>query len=262
MMEMLAIDKVNLRPGQFIPPLLESLITAAQRGDDLAPCIESVVASFGFDSFEYGVSAAPHPDKAAVNYYYSTMRDWSKRYGDRGYIEIDPRIFMTCQSSIPMVWDQSSMCKFGGTVECFIEDARAHGIASGVCFMWHGPYDMGMVVALNSRICANDEIRLKAINRNIPDIVMFGHYFHEIFMLPALTFGRQPTTPLKTLSKRERECLDLAARGMTTRDISTKLEISARTVQFHFERIFSKLGAANRQEAIARGIQTGIVRGR
>ena len=47
---------------------------------------------------------------------------------------------------------------------------------------------------------------------------------------------------------------------MTTKDISITLAITSRTAQFHFERIFSKLGAANRQDAIARGVQTGLVR--
>jgi DNA-binding CsgD family transcriptional regulator len=262
MMEMLAIDRVNLRRGQFVPPLLETLVAAVQRGDDLVAAVQAVVTSFGFDSFEYGVSAAPHADKGAVYYYYSTMDAWNRRYGDLGYIEIDPRIFLTCKSSVPMVWDQASMRKFGPAVDAFLDDALAHGIASGVSFMWHGPYDMGMVVALNSKVPLNDEIRVTAINRNLPDIVMFGHYFHEMFMLPALTLGREPTPPMKPLSNRERQCLDLAARGMTTRDISVKLDISARTVQFHFAKIFDKLGAANRQEAIARGVQTGIVRGR
>ena len=49
---------------------------------------------------------------------------------------------------------------------------------------------------------------------------------------------------------------------MTTDDISLKLDISSRTVQFHFDSIRSKLGAANRQEAIALGVQTGHRSGR
>ena len=38
-----------------------------------------------------------------------------------------------------------------------------------------------------------------------------------------------------------------------------KLGISERTVQFHFDGIRSKLGAANRQEAIAKAIAAGII---
>ena len=46
---------------------------------------------------------------------------------------------------------------------------------------------------------------------------------------------------------------------MTTEDIAIKLEIKSRTVQFHFDSIRTKLGAANRQEAIALAVQSGVV---
>jgi LuxR family transcriptional regulator len=89
---------------------------------------------------------------------------------------------------------------------------------------------------------------------------MFGHYFHEIFMRSVIEVGVAPRMAGAPLSKRERECLALAANGLTTYDIALKLEIRARTVQFHFDSIRSKLGAANRQEAVAIGVQGGIVR--
>jgi len=91
---------------------------------------------------------------------------------------------------------------------------------------------------------------------------MFGHYFHEIFMRAIVT--QQVVSPLSVirLSKREHQCLTLAANGLTTGDISTKLRISARTVQFHFDTVRSKLGAANRQEAIALAVTHGIIQPR
>lgn len=262
MLEPLVIGKANVRQGQPVPPFLDSLVAAASRGESLVPYIQSIVSSFGFDSFEYGVSTMPHADKDSLAYIYSTIPDWSIRYDKMGYIEADPRMFLTCTSAVPLIWDQSNIRRFGPQVTRFLDDALAHGLASGVSFMWHGPYGTGMAVGLNSRIPFNDEIRVKSITRNLPDIVMFGHYFHEVFVLPALSVGKEPPTPFKRLSRRERQCLDLAARGMTTRDISTKLDITSRTVQFHFTRIYDKLGAANRHEAIARAVQTGIVRGR
>ncbi|HTP99299.1 MAG TPA: autoinducer binding domain-containing protein, partial [Casimicrobiaceae bacterium] len=156
MMEFLSINKINLRPNQPVPPLLESLLQAARRGEELVPYVLSIAASFGFDSFEYGVSGTPHPDKNGLTYYYSTMPDWIVRYDRMGYIEIDPRVFLTCKSAIPLIWDQSNLRKFGSNVDAFLDDAIAHGIASGVSFMWHGPYDTGMAVTLNSRVKLND----------------------------------------------------------------------------------------------------------
>ena len=67
------------------------------------------------------------------------MPDWIEHYGRMGYVEIDPRMFLTCKSAVPLVWDQASLRDIGPRVDAFLDDARRHGIASGVSFMWHGP---------------------------------------------------------------------------------------------------------------------------
>jgi DNA-binding CsgD family transcriptional regulator len=260
MFELVPVVDVSLHSGRYVPPLLESLVATARRGESLAPHVTSIAASFGFESFEYGAAMGPRPDRDGDNYAYTTVPEWTTHYGRMGYIETDPRIFLSCKSAVPMVWDQGSVRGLGPRVDAFVEDARRHGIASGVSFVWRGPHDVHVAVAFNSSIEANDDIRTKAINRNLSDIFMFGRYFHELFMAAALDRRRGAPAPLPSLSTRERECLTLAANGLTTKDISHKLDISSRTVQFHFERIYSKLRASNRQEAVARGVQTGIVR--
>ncbi|MGZ8579589.1 MAG: LuxR C-terminal-related transcriptional regulator, partial [Actinomycetota bacterium] len=66
----------------------------------------------------------------------------------------------------------------------------------------------------------------------------------------------QRATPL---SKREREILQKVADGSTTRQVATELGISPHTVKTHLERIFEKLGANDRAQAVAIAIRTGIV---
>ena len=61
------------------------------------------------------------------------------------------------------------------------------------------------------------------------------------------------------LSKREREILQRVADGATTRQVATDLGISPHTVKTHLERIFEKLGANDRAQAVAIAIRTGIV---
>src|SRR4029453_5278688 len=56
-----------------------------------------------------------------------------------------------------------------------------------------------------------------------------------------------------------REVLRNVAHGLTTDDIAGRLAISERTVQFHLDAVRTKLGASNRQEAVALGIQRGLV---
>jgi DNA-binding NarL/FixJ family response regulator len=61
------------------------------------------------------------------------------------------------------------------------------------------------------------------------------------------------------LSKREREILQKVADGSTTRQVATELGISPHTVKTHLERIFEKLGANDRAQAVAIAIRAGIV---
>jgi DNA-binding NarL/FixJ family response regulator len=71
------------------------------------------------------------------------------------------------------------------------------------------------------------------------------------------TFIEEPrSTPL---SKREREILQKVADGATTRQVASDLGISPHTVKTHLERIFEKLGANDRAQAVAIAIRTGIV---
>ena len=62
------------------------------------------------------------------------------------------------------------------------------------------------------------------------------------------------------LTEREREVLDLLAKGLRNKEIAEKLFISERTVKFHVGIIFQKLGVSNRAEAVSKAIQTGLVK--
>jgi DNA-binding NarL/FixJ family response regulator len=61
------------------------------------------------------------------------------------------------------------------------------------------------------------------------------------------------------LSPRELEVLDLAAKGLRNKAIADKLGISIRTVEGHFNSIFSKLGVSSRMEAILEAMSRHLV---
>jgi len=60
------------------------------------------------------------------------------------------------------------------------------------------------------------------------------------------------------LTGREREVLDLIARGLDNAQIATKLSVSAKTVRNHINSIFAKLGTPNRAQAIVRAREAGF----
>ena len=68
---------------------------------------------------------------------------------------------------------------------------------------------------------------------------------------------KRPDVP--ALSAREKEILQKVAYGATTKEVAHDLGISPHTVKTHLERIFEKLGANDRAQAVAIAIRSGLV---
>jgi DNA-binding NarL/FixJ family response regulator len=72
--------------------------------------------------------------------------------------------------------------------------------------------------------------------------------------------GEAAGTPgAPTLTPRERGVLQQMARGLGNKQIAAALGISERTVKFHVSSLFTKLGAANRTDAVRRAAQRGLI---
>jgi DNA-binding CsgD family transcriptional regulator len=61
------------------------------------------------------------------------------------------------------------------------------------------------------------------------------------------------------ITPRELETLELIAQGMSNREIAEKLFVSENTVKTHSSRVFDKLGARRRTQAVQRGKELGLL---
>jgi DNA-binding NarL/FixJ family response regulator len=61
------------------------------------------------------------------------------------------------------------------------------------------------------------------------------------------------------LSSREREVLVLLAEGRTNREIAAALSVTLATVKTHLVKIYAKLDASNRNEALGRAVALGLL---
>jgi DNA-binding CsgD family transcriptional regulator len=61
------------------------------------------------------------------------------------------------------------------------------------------------------------------------------------------------------ITPRELEILELIARGMSNREIAEKLFVSENTVKTHSSRVFDKLGAKRRTQAVQFGKELGLL---
>ena len=67
-----------------------------------------------------------------------------------------------------------------------------------------------------------------------------------------------PAEAFPELTAREREVLDLIARGRNNQEIARDLYLSAKTVRNHISNIFTKLQVADRAQAIIRAREAGL----
>jgi DNA-binding CsgD family transcriptional regulator len=62
-----------------------------------------------------------------------------------------------------------------------------------------------------------------------------------------------------SITKRELEILELIAQGMSNREIAEKLFVSENTVKTHSSRLFDKLSAKRRTQAVQIGKELGLI---
>ncbi len=67
-----------------------------------------------------------------------------------------------------------------------------------------------------------------------------------------------PAEDFPELTAREREVLDLIARGRSNQEIASELYLSPKTVRNHISNIFTKLQVADRTQAIIRAREAGL----
>ena len=95
-------------------------------------------------------------------------------------------------------------------------------------------------------------------------------YLGEVILCPIIAkkvlqhFGKdpkaqQPDLPYEKLTQRELEVLQLAADGLTNKEIAVKLIITEKTTKNHIANIFSKLQVNDRTQAILYALRKGLV---
>jgi DNA-binding NarL/FixJ family response regulator len=77
--------------------------------------------------------------------------------------------------------------------------------------------------------------------------------------LRAALLSRRATQRMPSLSKREREIMDLLAHGLTGEDVASQLFLSSETVKTHIRNAMTKLEAHTRVHAVAIALREGYI---
>jgi LuxR family quorum-sensing transcriptional regulator LasR len=239
-----------------LPESLHSAIHACRQTHDPANGFAAMASALDFDGFSYLLLDPGWSRLAVLKHWTTAGTQWCRRYASHGYHVLDTRITRSHGRSLPVVWDAAQE-RTNPRVRPFLDDAREVGICSGVAISLVDARVGRVVVGWDSRVSPVTAARHCAIQDSLGHLALLAGFAHESMFAhcrpPAFASG------IADLSPRERECLALAAHGMTSADIGVKLAITERTVNFHFGNIIGKLGVLNRGEAIARAVAMNLV---
>lgn len=126
-------------------------------------------------------------------------------------------------------------------------------------------YDDDPYVAAVLKVGANGYVlktaRPPEIIQAVRDVYMGKSVLDKAIVSKVINYLSSPASSslIINLTDREMEVLTLAAKGHTNRIIANQLSISDRTVQGHIARIFNKMQASSRTEAVMKAVSMGLI---
>jgi len=197
--------------------------------------------------FEYAIAVLGNLERCgdvrivhAVNISYPD--EWVRHYMEKNFAPRDAVVQEHFSSFRPFCWEDA----YARREQSSDILSAAHDLKISAGYT----YGMQMVAGAPSgslfSLCNDrmpNEKRIHCIIKHITP------HFHQAFLRVLKIWGATHSAPI--LSEREKEVLEWLKCGKSSWDISTILEISERTVNFHIYNMMSKLGATNRTQIVA-----------
>lgn len=238
--------------------VVQEFLARCERGEPietLAAAFQKALETLGFQFFACCSHVDPaNPPRGSVMYHnYPAV--WTKAFSESKLYEIDPVLKFAEQTLVPFFWDaprfhaqltplQREILAAGGTL----------GLTRGFTIPIHVPWEPDVPSASCSLVPATDTINRRSC------------FAAQLLVAPFYEAARLAFAPRNTLaakirfSRRERECLELAAQGRTDWEAGRILRISESTVRTYIERAMHRLGALTRNQAIAQALALRQIR--
>ncbi len=259
-------------PGNITGSMNVAAAPAARRGEPATICFERLpqcgseqevkeeadrcVKALGLQWWAFSMRLPLQRDGAPVEWAIDSLPDELRAVRQDVWHNMADKTSSLLQHGIPHTWIVDEAAGDPPPLDERLLQARrraaALGVTGGICAPVAGSNGAtGFLTLAASRPVAKADLLAQR-----PAALLFSRYLH-LACLPFIDEMREALAP--RLSEREVECLSWVAMGKTTWEIARLLALSEHTVVFHMRNAQAKLGAVNRQQAIARSMQIGIL---
>jgi LuxR family transcriptional regulator, quorum-sensing system regulator BjaR1 len=230
------------------------LIQRARSTDEVCRALIDVTKQFGLTALLAGT--VPGQDTPGDEQHGHVLLcdwpvEWLERYVERNYVDHDPLVKYMRRKPSKVTWNSAAAAiKLGRDTPDVFGDAGAYKLNDGFAM---------------PLITLEGEVVMVSLGGEKLDVSDDAIRIIELASTYAIGRAIQLSSEEKTidlhreLTPREKECMRWAAAGKSEWEISQILGISEHTSEKHLLNAKSKLGAANRVQAIAEAIRHGYI---
>jgi len=239
--------KDSVRFGQVQEFVRE--VKSAGTLEGISALLSDATRTFDFDHFAMTQRFGLRIDGAPVQMH-DLPESWTQLLADREYWANDPVLAACLKTVAPFAWeDLPDLIELTPPQRVYMEDAAAQGLANGWTVPIHIP---GEATGLCSFVVSPD--------RALPTESLPAAQYLACFAFEAarrLASRGDPPTP--KLTKRQVECVVLAARGKSDWVAGQILGLAPDTVHKYLEQAKARFGVSSRTELVVRALYDGQV---
>jgi DNA-binding CsgD family transcriptional regulator len=211
----------------------------------LAQAFQRCTETLGFRHFACCSHVDPlKPPRRAVMLH-SYPKEWARLFSELELFDIDPVFLHASRSLVPFFWDtQAFHDELSPPQQEMFHEARRYGLTRGYTVPIHS-VDAPRDFRASCSVVPDSE--------SLEPAAYLAVQLMAFYMYDAASNDAQEKDPppvQQPLSRRERECLELAAQGKSDWVSSRILGLSERTVHNHVENAKRRLQVATRMQAV------------
>lgn len=217
--------------------------------DDPATGFRRALETLGFTYFACCSHVDPHrpPRRAVMLHNYPPQ--WVRTFSELEFYDIDPVFHYSNRTLTPFFWDAAEFrADLTLPQQEILAEAARLGIAHGYTVPIHSPFPMHDLRASCSVVPDSNALEASRYCA----VQLMACYIYEFASRDAE--ARDASVMPRGLSRRERQCLELAAQGKSDWVAGRILGISESTVHNHIESAKRRLGMATRVQAIVHAL--------